>query len=213
MQSDADGLTFKDLGPIVTANISNERAKGIVEVCGAPYVIRDGYFYIYSRDVMDGFLTQQIHLAVARAKVADVVRAGLEGKSADWMKFCEGAFSESALGGRSTALEKGNPRLRWMDVSYNTLLRKYIMIVAANTTPSQVALFMTWSEDGITWAERIRLVEEKGECFYPSMLGFGDEQRQTGAEFYVYYTFSAKGGFERWNDAVIARRKIAVNRK
>jgi hypothetical protein len=80
-----------------------------------------------------------------------------------------------------------------MDVSYNTVLRKCIMIVAANTTPCQVALFMTWSDDGITWAERKKIVDENGECFYPSILGFEEDQRQTGTEFYVYYTFSANG--------------------
>jgi len=213
VQSDADGLTFNDLGPIFTANVSNENAKGIVEVCGAPYVIQGGYFYIYSRDVMGGVLPTQINLSVARARIADVVRAGLEGNSAEWQKFYEGTFSEPALGGRSTALEKGNPSVRWMDVSYNTILKRYIMIVAANTAPRQVQLFITWSDDGITWAERQKLVDDDGECFYPSILGFGQDQRQTGSEFYVYYTFSAKGGFERWNDAVIARRKITVSRR
>lgn len=125
VQSDADGLAFKDLGPIFTANVSNENAKGIVEVGGAPYVIRDGYFYIYSRDVMGGVLPTEINLAVARAKVADVVRAGLEGQNTAWKKYYEGEFTEPALGGRSSALEKGNPSVRWMDVSYNTALRIY----------------------------------------------------------------------------------------
>lgn len=72
---------------------------------------------------------------------------------------------------------------------------------------------MTWSDDGIAWAERKILVDENGECFYPSILGFGDDQRQTGTEFYVYYSLSTKGGFERWHDAVIARRKITVSRR
>jgi len=213
VQSDADGLTFKDLGPIFTANVSNESAKRTVEVCGAPYVIRDGYFYLYSRDVMGGLLPTQINLSVARAKVADVVRNGLDGRRSDWKKFYEGAFSEPAVGGRSTALEKGNPGVRWMDVSYNTVLGKYIMIVAANTQSNHVAIFITWSDDGIVWAERKQLVDEQGECFYPSILGFEEAQRQTGAEFYVHYTFSPKGGFGRWNDAVIARRKITVSRR
>lgn len=213
VQSDADGLKFNDLGPIFTANITNENSKGIVEVCGAPYMLRDGYFYLYSRDVLSGEHSTQINLTVARARVADVVRAGLAGRNTDWKKFYEGAFSEPALGGRSTALEKGNPNVRWMDVSYNTVLQKYIMVIAAHTTPRQVALFVTWSDDGITWAERRKLLDDQGECFYPSILGYGGDQRQTGAEFYVSYTFSAKGGFERYDDAVIARRKITVGRQ
>lgn len=213
IQSDADGLAFNDLGPIYTANVSNENAESIVELCGAPYVIRDGYFYIYSRDVMQGAIPKQVNLSVARAKVADVVRAGLAGQNVDWKKFHKGSFSEPGLGGRSTALEKGNPNVRWMDVSYNTVLRKHIMIVAANTTPRQVTMFVAWSHDGIIWSDRRKFADDDGECFYPSILGFGEDQRQTGAEFYVYYTSSAKGSFERWGDAVIARRKVTVSRR
>lgn len=213
VQSDADGLTFNDLGPIFTASIPNGNAKGIMEVCGAPYMIRDGYFYLYSRDVMVGTLVTPVNLSVARAKVADVVRAGLAGKNTDWKKYFEGAFLEPALGGRSTALEKGNPNVRWMDVSYNTVLQKYIMVIAANTASRRVALFITSSDDGISWAKRRMLVDEEGECFYPSILGYGEDQRQTGTDFYISYTFSAKGGFERYDDAVIARRKITVVRR
>jgi hypothetical protein len=213
IQGDTDGLAFNDLGPIYTANVPNESAKTSVELCGSPYVIRDGYFYIYSRDVMQGVLPKQVNLSVARAKVADVVRAGLAGQNVGWRKFHEGSFAEPSLGGRSTALEKGNPNVRWMDVSYNNVLRKYIMIVAANTTPRQVTMFVAWSDDGITWSDRRTFANDPGECFYPSILGFGEGQRQTGAEFYVYYTSSATGSFERWNDAVIARRKVTVSRR
>lgn len=213
IQSDTDGLAFADLGPIYTANIPRESAQASVELCGAPYVVREGYFYMYARDVMQGVPPTRVNLSVARAKVADVVAAGLAGQNVIWKKFHEGSFAEPALGGRSTALEKGNPDVRWMDVSYNNVLRQYIMIVAANTAPRQVAMFVAWSDDGITWSDRRKFADDHGECFYPSILGFGEDQRQTGAEFYVYYTSSATGSFERWNDAVIARRKVTVSRR
>ncbi|MEI8316076.1 MAG: hypothetical protein WCG79_11580 [Verrucomicrobiota bacterium] len=210
IQTNQNGLEFQDLGPIFMANVPDEKAQGTVEICGAPYMIRDGYFYVYARDVMSAGIPRENNLSVARAKVAEVVQAGLEGRSAKWTKWYNQAFSEPAVGGKSTPLEKGNPATRWMDVSYNAALRKYIMVAAANTSPSKVELFVTWSDDGIIWAERRKLVTENGECFYPSIVGFGEDPRQTEAQFYVYYTFSEKGGWDRWSDAVIARRKITL---
>lgn len=210
IQTDEHGLEFMDLGPIFTANVSNEQAQSAVAICGAPYMIKDGCFYLYARDVMAEGSPRHSNLSVARAKVAEVVQAGLEGKNAEWKKYYNNHFSEPGLGGRSSPLEEGNPGTRWMDVSYNTAIEKYIMVVAANTGTDKVELFVTWSDDGIAWAERRKLADEDGESFYPSIVGFEDDPRQSGAEFYVYYTFSAKGGWERWSDAAIARRRITV---
>ena len=151
IQTDEQGLKFKDLGPIFTANVSGEQAKGIIEVCGAPYIIKDGYFYVYARDAMADGNPRESNLSVARAQMAEVIRAGLDGKS---------------------------------------------------------DLFITCSEDGIHWADRRKLAIENGEAFYPSIIGFLDDPRVTEKEFYVYYTFSTKGAWERWDDAAIVRRKI-----
>ena len=208
MQTDEQGLIFKDLGSIFTANLPCEQADGIVEVCGSPYVIKDGYFYVYARDAMTEGNPRQSNLSVARAKVAEVVGAGIEGKRAEWTKYYNGAFSEPALGGKSSPLERGNPGTRWMDVSYNAALDRFVMVVAANICPQNLDLFITSSQDGIHWAERRKLAAENGEAFYPSIIGFLDDPRRTEKEFYVYYTFSPKGGWERWNDAAIVRRKI-----
>ena len=212
VQTDEHGLAFKDLGPIFTANVSNEQAKSSVEVCGSPYVIKDGTFYVYARDAMADGNPRQSNLSVARAKVAEVASAGMDGKCAMWTKYYNGAFSEPAVGGKSSPLERGNPGTRWMDVSYNAALGKFVMVVAANTFPQKVELFVICSEDGIHWTDRRKLATEKGEAFYPSIIGFQDDSRRTEKEFYVYYTFSPKGGWERWNDAAIVRRKITLSR-
>jgi len=206
-------LEFQDLGPIFSPNVPNEYAKKSIELCGAPYVIKDGCFYVYARDAMMEVKPRQSNLSVARAKVKDVVERALEGKSAVWQKYYKGAFSEPALGGRSTPLECGNPTTRWMDVSYNVALHKFIMVVAANTMLSDVNLFISFSDDGIQWTEREHLTHEDGESFYVSVVGLGRNPRQTGNEFYVYYTSSKKGGWERWSDSDIVRRKITLKRE
>lgn len=208
IQSDEQGLKFKDLGPIFMANVPQEQAEHSVEVCGSAYVIKDGYFYVYARDVMKEGHARQNNLSLARAEVAEVVQAGLAGRSAKWTKYFNGTFSEPAIGGRSSPLESGNPGTRWMDISYNAAIGKFVMVVAANTSPRSVELFMTCSEDGIHWAGRRKVASEAGEAFYPSITGFLADPRQTEREFYVYYSFSPQGGWERWSDAAIVRRKI-----
>ena len=208
VQTDAQGLEFSDLGPFFPANIPSEQAGGSIEVCGSPYVIKDGYFYVFARDVSSNGKPRENNLAVVRASVSEVVRAGCQGKSAAWLKYYNGAFSEPAIGGKSSPLENGNPNTRWMDVSFNTALNKFVLVIAANNALLNTDLFITWSEDGIHWAERRRLTDDHGESFYPSILGFQEVSRQTGKEFYVYYTFSKKGGWGRWDDALIVRRKV-----
>jgi len=208
IQTDSAGLVFNDLGPIFVPNLPNEQARNAVEICGSPYVIRDGYFYVYAMDQMLNSQRQQSGLSVARAKVRDVVESALKGKSAEWTKYYQGSFREPALGGKSSPLEDGDPATRWMDVSYNSALNRFILVVAANTARDRVGLFIAFSNDGIHWTKRKQLTDEVGESFYPSIVGGNDDPRQTGKEFYIYYTSSKKGGFERWNDAELVRRKI-----
>jgi len=211
IQNDEDGLSFRDLGPFYMANIPSEQASRAVEVCGAPFVIKDGYFLVYARDRLAEGKPGNINLTVARASVAKVVEAGLEGRNTTWMKYHEGSFSQPALGGLSSPLERGNPSVRWMDVSYNTTLERFIMVVAANVSMTQVDLFITWSEDGLDWAPRQQLTSDPGESFYPSIIGFEENPRQSSDRFYLYYTYSPTGGWHRWEDAVIVRREIAVS--
>ena len=50
VQADQEGLVFQDLGPVFVANIPEEEAVYPVEICGAPFVFRDGDFLVYAGD-------------------------------------------------------------------------------------------------------------------------------------------------------------------
>lgn len=216
VQSDRAGLEFSDLGPVYMANVTNEDSKSTVEVCGAPYVIKDGYFYLYAKDVEGPPNAVRSNLSVARSEVAQVVSSGLLGTGVSWEKYFDGSFSQSGFGGRSSPLESGNPGTRWMDVTYCTTMRKFILVVAANSSVGRTTLYYSLSDDGIRWTDRQVLVDEDCELFYPSIVGYRENSRETGREFHLYYTFSVKGGWGRWDDAEIVRRKISiesVNRK
>jgi len=117
---------------------------------------------------------------------------------------------EKGLRGKSSALEKGNPQSGWLDATYNTYINKFILVMSVyqadkNGKETGNALFLLTSSDGIHWGERVRIAGEAGaELQYPTIVGKEEGQRETGQEFYVYYTFSRKGsedGRDRWEDA------------
>lgn len=209
IQTDKAGLIFQDLGPLYTPHLPVERADRAVEVCGAPFVIRAGCFYLYARDVLDGDRPQLNNLIALRAPVVEVLARARVGRAAEWRKYHEGRFDAPGRGGRSTALEVGNPLTRWMDVSYNTALQRCLMIVAAPAATG-VAFYVSQSVDGLMWTPRNRLLQEPGELFYLTMVDGTGGPRETGREFDLYYTASATGEWGRWRDAKIIRRKISV---
>ena len=86
-----------------------------------------------------------------------------------------------------------------------------VMIVAGSVQTSSgrnTNLYYTYSDDGLVWAPRQQISFDPGETFYPTILGFGSEPNRTDRSFYIYYTYSVIGEFDRWNDAVLARRLI-----
>lgn len=204
------GSSFVDLGKIITANVSYEspNCPDIVEMTGAPYTIKDGYMYVYFADYLESGGINS--LAVARASVSDILTAAASGDVTSFYKYYNGSFSQAALGGLSSYLENGNPYTRWMDVSYNSYLDRFVMVIAQNTIGSQVNLFLTTSTDGINWSPRTQIESEGGESFYPSIVGLGNDPKTTGTSFYLYYTHSVLGGFDRWSDAEVVRRIVTV---
>jgi len=210
VSTDETGRNFRDLGAIIQPNLPLEQAERegkIIEVGGGPYVVRDGYFYVYFSDSLAS--GGRNNLAVARAPVAEVVEAALANESVPWLKYYEGSFSEPGIGGLSSPLEPGNPPTSWMDLSYNTYLDKIVMVVADFGGLIYPNLYITWSDDGLNWAPRILLADELGESFYPSLIGLGDDPKQTDQSFYVYYTLSLAGGWSRWTNALLERRLIS----
>ena len=202
VQTDADGLAFQDLGPVFTPNVPNVDAPSIVEICGAPYIIRDGHFHIYARDVMSDGHPLENNLTVARAPVAEVIQAGLAGRPATWTKWNGTAFSEPATGGRSAPLETGNPGTRWMDITYNTALQKYVMVVAAERAVAGALSNVRFIDMD---AQRLREIFAPGEVSR-IYLNFSDpwpsrrhaHRRLTHSRFLELYRDILRPGGEIW---------------
>ena len=200
------GQRWHDLGPIVAP----EALLGMqpAEVASGAFLVIGTYFYVYFRDTRSS--GDQINFAVARARVHDVLSAAASGKVVAWAKYYLGSWEQPGLGGRSSALESGNPVINWFDVSYNSHLRRYLMAASSwvGPGPRDLALYLLFSDDGLIWGDRRLLASESGENFYPTLVGLGEDPHETGDQFYLYYVYSASGG-DRWSDAVLMRRLIS----
>ena len=73
-------------------------------------------------------------------------------------------------------------------------------------------LYLSTSSDGVNWGPRQAIAVDRGEQFYPSLVGTGPDPPRTGKSMYVYYTDSAAGAWNRWNDAQLVRREIGLTR-
>jgi hypothetical protein len=208
--SEASWTSFYDCGRTVQANMSQMQADAatqVVEMCGSPYIVKDGYFWVYYRDTLTN--RAGVNLCVARAPVSSVVAAATNHASVSWQKYYNGSFSEPGLGGRSSPLETGNPGVRWMDIKWSSYLQKYVMVVSVGWPGPD--LYLAFSDDGINWSARTRIENDPGESFYCSLVGAGADPQELGQSFYVYYTYSAAGDWNRWTDAEIVRRLVAFD--
>jgi hypothetical protein len=192
---------FRDLGVIIKPNLSS----GNAEVGGGSFAIINGYLNVYYTDYMaDGNIN---FVAAARAPMADLMNNAIVGRSTAFTKYYNGAWSEPALGGKSSYLENGDPGNSWLGVSYNEYLNQLVM-VSSQWSNDEGDLYLTTSSDGVNWAPRTPLAIDPGEQFYPSLIGAGGTI--TGQQFYAYYTDSQKGTWGRWSDAQLRRRSITI---
>ena len=202
--TDPSSLNFRDLGTIIEPNAQT----GFAEVGGGSFAVMNGYLNVYYRDSLAAGGTSE--LAVARASMFDLLNNAWKGISTPFTKYYNGSWSQPGRGGLSSPLEVGNPSNSWSSVSYNDYLNQLVMVTSQYETGGG-NLYLSTSADGVNSAPRQAVALDAGEQFYPSLIGTGADPQHTGQSFYVYYTDSKKGGFDRWKDAQLVRRSIAIN--
>jgi hypothetical protein len=202
--TDPSSLTFRDLGTIVEPNLQS----GLADVGGGSFAVVGNYLNVYYRDWAANGATSE--LAVARAPLSDLLNNAWKGQATSFSKYYNGSWSQPGRGGLASPLEVGNPSNSWSSVSYNDYLNQLVM-VTSQWEPGGGDLYMATSGDGVNWSPRQAIALDAGEQFYPSIVGTGADPQHSGQSFYVYYTDSKKGGFNRWSDAQLARRQITLN--
>ena len=210
-KSTDNGNTWTDLGMILSSFPPYDPNCQVD--CGgtgaAPFILKnevDGqYMYLYHNDTTASF-------AVSRAKISDIVSEAVQGRAALFTKYYNGSFSQPGLEGLSDPIFGGTSLISaFYDVSYNSSLGKYI-IVAPILDAQGFNLYFMESEDGINWVLSQAITSGTPEHFYVTITDDnGNDSRTTGQTFYIYYTYSIIGAWQRWEDAVLARRLITID--
>jgi hypothetical protein len=202
--TDPAGRYFWDLGTIVKPN----QPGGQFEIGGGTFAVMDGYLNVYFRD--KDVYGNTSELAVARAPLTSIISNAWSGQGTSFTKYYNGNWTQPGLGGMASPLENGNPFTAWSSVSYNDYLNQLVMVTAGWFEP-QPNLYLSTSSDGINWSPRQALVTDAGEQFYPTIIGTGADPTHSDQSFYVYYTDSMKGSWNRWKDAQLVRRQITLD--
>jgi len=201
------GKNFTKLGEIIRPRIPRENGEQVDISSGS--IIKNGdYFYLYFSDK-----DYNHYIALARAKVSDVLNLAEMGQVANWKKYYNGTFNEPGLGGNSTPLfeVESDSWCVFPSVSYSKYLEKYVMVYMVRLNTFELRL----SDDGVIWGEPTLLLRAHGEeaIVYPTIIGIVENQNQLGPEFWVYYTHyeHSDHSYDLWIDAKLMRIKIKVN--
>ena len=214
------GMTWKDLGLVITphASVTSEYfqiSHYSLDVGWGAYAIVGEYFYLYFTDLIHvGDQFRRVSLAVARAKIEDVLDAAEKGsEGTKWQKFYEGSWTEPGIGGRSSPLNEKdwNSFILMSDVAYSNYLGKYIGIVIGQPWPN-TDLYWVESEDGIHWGNYRKLVDDEGHNFYATLIGMEHNPHLVDREFFVYYINSKDYAVtgNRNKDGVLYRRQVTM---
>jgi len=203
-----NGLTWTDLGEIIRLNQAYAVGLDGFEIGDGPLVLSpDGkYFYLYFPDwIANGtpHATTTTNVSVARAPVSAVLDAAFgpaPHHAVPFEKFYKGNWHlQPAIGGASTDLNPKSAYQGYLDIHYNSVLERYVMIISNDTTFGYAE-----SVDGLTWTLPISLGTYGPIAAYPTAVGLGADPHILGKSFYIYFTHLPTDG-SGWKNGELRR--------
>jgi hypothetical protein len=204
------GNTWTYLGRIISPRGDPKKHN----IQGAPYVVKDGYFYIYFTDALTNASGQKTGelIATARAPVASVLAAARAGNTGNnlWQKYSSqngdafstpsgGSFSSPGLGG--SAGGNGLWGITHTQAAYSTYTQKYYLPLTFLSWPSNgqtinSSVKIYESDDAVNWNPSPKFVvadepgatlRETGGYQYCSIVDTaGGVNATVGQRFYIY---------------------------
>jgi hypothetical protein len=160
----------------------------------ACYVVNDGYINVYYQDTEDLPDRWVRGVAVARARVKDVLDSADKGRVTVWKKYYQGQWSEEGIGGRFTPLGIEPKGYMHGDGAYNTYLGQYVLVTRDDEGRKGCALVISFSSDGIHWSPWQDLRRDDDLYNHPSIVSAGDDNETVGKSFWVYYKYKPQRG-------------------
>jgi hypothetical protein len=196
--SSDNGLHWKDLGEIIRLNQAYATGLDGFEIGDGPLVLSpDGkYFYLYFPDWMaNGTLhptnragvSTTTDVSVARALAASVLEAAFGSEkphTVAFEKFYKGGWHlQPGVGGMSTDLNPRSQYAGYLDIHYNSALKRYVMIISNDTTFAYAE-----SVDALHWTLPVSLGDFGPIAAYPTAVGLGVDPHILERKFLVYFT-------------------------
>lgn len=194
--SEDEGKTWSQGKKIITADYSKPTTAawcGLGDGCVVYNSVKKQYICYYSAKTKGDY------------RICMAASNDIEGKPGTWKKWngteftVEGCNPNTELGGEDTSIEAlsnitgANPSVLW-----NSFLKKWIMVYASWSG----SIYMSASDDGLTWATPIKAFENASKVTYPNLIGingdseanntvrlyYGDSQKEDGTRKLAYRT-------------------------
>ena len=208
--------TFTDLGPIITAPgpTHADAERGIVEVGGGGFVLREGWMQVYSGD--RGTAEVRTQLGVARCRVDAVLESAARGAAPVFEKYLDGAWGSPGLGGEMTDLLASNEhRAMWFDAALLETTGQTLIVFSTVGLTAEEGWGWTHmgcvSHDGIEFDEPQQLYPavDDAQLLYLSLDAPGSSQRCIAADWFHLYRVRSTTAF-RWDDACLERVTVHI---
>ena len=184
---------------------------------GTPLLAVGDYFHVYFNDHgPDGR-----RLAVARAKISDVLAAARSHTVTAWKKYHDGSWDTDGLTGLGSAvlpnsqIQGGHPADLHADAAYNRVVNMY-MVTSWCFGNGVGRLYLHMSCDGVEFEPPLLVDKEPGQ-WMPYSTFMADEHDQetddvgtVGAEFYILINHKSAANY---GIDTLYRRKITVSTK
>jgi hypothetical protein len=156
----------------------------LANVHGTPYVVHQGYFYIYYMD--NGIF------AIARAPVAEVLAAAQAGVTSTWRKRYNNQWTEPGLGGNRQSMPFGG--IAHSDATYSTTTGKYYLILSwMSWSGADTYIKVYEADDPVTWYQPPRTIVlqtagtvHTGYQYTTFVDGSGGDNGAAGDVFHLY---------------------------
>jgi len=191
------GLHWKYLGDVIATRGNGAKNAGWANIGGVPFLIVNGWLYLYFNEHDGPTLSDSRFLAVARTRLDDLTAAVAQELVPVFKKYAHGDWIEDGMTGLGSEIIPGSrfPHSApdtfdfHSDATFCKPLGRYLITVqthAGNT------LLLYASTDGVDWQLATQL-DHAPKCIFPysSFVSFNPadaaDSHEVGSEFYLYY--------------------------
>lgn len=218
-----------DIGRILSMEIPFGSLTTHVDMMSGPYIVKDGYVYVYFRDCQDGTWETITNLSIARTTWGEWVDAANNGTLPVFYKYRDGTWTTPGLGGAcATDILPQTPDaeyshrvyIGWMDIAWVEKAQAYMMVYSrVQSDGNDGTLYgveYRWTTDLINFSAPTKIIDWRPnntiERWYVTIAPPLDEndflkEHIKGDTIDFYFTVSAIGGGGRWADAYTERRR------